>query len=176
MDVDLAPATKTKRNLSTFERCYQKWVIPVYRYFRSRVASEKEAEDLTSEVFLKVYEQLPFYTERGQFPAWLFTIVRHQIADHYRNDKSALPLEDLELPDERANLLEQTTRTDDLARLRQLISALPEMQLELIRLRFVAELTYRDIAVILGSSREAVRKQITRLLDRLHDQMEEDHA
>ena len=176
MDVDLAPATKTKRNLSTFEHCYQKWVIPVYRYFRSRVASEKEAEDLTSEVFLKVFEQFPFYTERGQFPAWLFTIVRHQIADHYRNDKPALPLEELDPPDQRANLLEHTTRTDDLDRLRQLIQALPEIQLELIRLRFVAELTYRDIAVILDSSREAVRKQITRLLARLHEQMEEDHV
>jgi len=176
MDVDQTPAIQARRNLSAFEHLYQKWLNPVYRYFRYRVNSEKEAEDLTSQVFLKIYEQLPNYIERGQFPAWLFTIVRHQIADYFRADKPVLPLEDLNLRADGTNLLEHTTRTDDLTRLSQLIRALPETELELIRLRFVAQLTYKDIAVILGSTREGVRKQIVRLLARLQDQMEEDHA
>lgn len=176
MDVDKVPDIQTRRNLKNFEAIYQKWIAPVYRYFCYRVASDKEAEDLTSQVFLKVYEQLPHYRENGRFPAWLFTIVRHQIADHFRAEKPVIPLEDLNLPDDGANLLEHATRADDLSRLRQLIRELPETELELIRLRFVAQLTYRDIAVILGSTREAVRKQISRLLAHLQDQMEEDYA
>jgi len=176
MDVDQAPATKAKRNMTAFEYLYQRWITPVYRYFRYRVTSDNEAEDLTSQVFLKVYEEWPNYTEKGQFPAWLFTIVRHQIADHFQADKLVFPLENLDFPDDRENLLEHTTRADDLSRLHKLIQALPETELELIRLRFVAQLTYRDIAIILSSTREAVRKKIVRLLAHLQDQMEEDHA
>ena len=176
MDVDQTTTIKARRNLSAFEHLYQKWITHVYHYFHSRVKSDKEAEDLTSQVFLKVYEHFPNYIEKGQFPAWLFTIVRHQIADYFRAGETVLPLEDLNLPVDGANLLEHATRTDDLNRLRQLIRALPETEQELIRLRFVAQLTYKDIAVILGGTREAVRKQIIRLLARLQDQMEEDHA
>ena len=176
MDVDQTPALKAKRNLAAFERRYRRWVAPVYRYFRYRVNQDKEAEDLTSQVFLKVYEQLPNYTENGRFPAWLFTIVRHQAADHFRSDLPEVPLEDLNLKDDQVNLLEQATRSDDLKRLSQLIRALPEPEQELIRLRFVAQLTYKDIAIIQGGKQDAIRKQVSRLLTRLQEQMEEDHA
>jgi len=176
MDVDQTPALRAKRNLAAFERHYRRWVAPVYRYFRYRVNQDKEAEDLTSQVFLKVYEQLPNYTEKGQFPAWLFTIVRHQAADHFRSDQPDVPLEDLNLKDDQVNLLEQATRSDDLKRLGRLIQALPEPEQELIRLRFVAQLTYKDIAIIQGNNQDAIRKQVSRLLARLQEQMEEDHA
>jgi len=176
MDVDQSPAIKVKRNLAAFEHHYRRWVAPVYRYFRYRVNNTKEAEDLTSQVFLKVYEQLPNYTEKGQFPAWLFTIVRHEIANHFRSDQPVVPLEDLGLKDDQANVLEQATQTDDLKRLNKLIHSLPDSEQELIRLRYVAQLTYKDLATVMGSTRDAIRKQVDRLLARLQDQMEEDHA
>lgn len=176
MDVDQIPAIKAKRNMAAFERHYRRWVAPVYRYFRYRVNNDKEAEDLTSQVFLKVYEQLPNYTEKGKFPAWLFTIVRHQITDHFRSDQPVVPLEDLSVLDDQTNVLEQATRSDDLNRLNKLIHTLSDSDQELIRLRFVAQLTHRDIATIQGSTQDAIRKQVSRLLSRLQDQMEENHA
>jgi RNA polymerase sigma-70 factor (ECF subfamily) len=176
MDVDQASNIKAKRNLAAFERRYRRWVAPVYRYFRYRVNNDKEAEDLTSQVFLKVYEQLPTYTEQGQFPAWLFTIVRHQAADHFRSGQPVVPLDEIDLKDDQPNILEQATHSDDLQRLSQLIRSLPDSEQELIRLRFVAQLTYKDIAALLGSTRDAIRKQVSRLLARLQDEMEKDHA
>jgi len=176
MDVDQIPATKAKRNLAAFERQYRRWVAPVYRYCRYRVNNDKEAEDLTSQVFLKVYEQLPNYTEQGQFPAWLFTIVRNQVTDHYRADPPVVPLEGLDLGSDQAGLLEKAAQAEDLKRLSRLIQSLPDPEQELIRLRFVAQLTYKDIAAIQGSTRDAVRKKVSRLLARLHDEMENDHA
>lgn len=176
MDEDQIPATNTKRNRAAFERQYRRWVAPVYRYCRYRVKSAKEAEDLTSQVFLKVYEQLPNYTEKGQFAAWLFTIVRHQVTDHYRAGSPVIPLEDFDLGADQSGLLEQAAQSEELKRLSQLIRSLPDPEQELIRLRFVAQLTYKDIAAIQGSTRDAVRKKVSRLLARLHAEMENDHA
>jgi RNA polymerase sigma-70 factor (ECF subfamily) len=176
MDLVQTSASKAKRHQRSFEKHYKKWITPVYRYIRYRVNSDKEAEDLTSQVFLKVYEHFPGYDEKGRFPAWLFTIVRNQLTDYYRTDKQVVPLENLHLPADRDNLLDHAARTENLIRLRRLIRELPEPKLELIRLRFVAQLTYKEIAIISGGTREAVRKQIVRLLAQLKDQMEEDHA
>ena len=102
MDVDQTTSIKAKRDMAAFERQYRRWVAPVYRYFRYRVNQDKEAEDLTSQVFLKVYEQLPNYTEQWTASlAWLFTIVRHQAADHFRSPtQPEVPLEDLNLKDD----------------------------------------------------------------------------
>lgn len=87
---------KAKTNTTVFRKHYQEWVSPVYRYFLHRVRNPKEAEDLTSQVFLKALEQLPNYTENGHFPAWLFTIVRRTSADYFRSHLPTIPLEKLE--------------------------------------------------------------------------------
>ena len=65
---------------------------------------------------------------------------------------------------------------DDLDRLKKLLVHLPEKDQELIRLRYAAQLPYKDIAAILGGTRDAARKQVDRLLRRLEDQMEENHG
>lgn len=169
-------AQRASSDKAAFKDLYEKWVTPVYRYFLHRVNNAKEAEDLTSQVFLKVCEQLPNYRENGRFPAWLFTIVRHQNADHFRSKPPVVPLAEETLPADALNPLEHATRTDDLQRLEELLQALPEEEQELIRLRFVVGLGYKDIAVILGRGKEAVRKQVARLLDRLQSQLEEDNG
>ena len=176
MDMDQTTNIKAKRDMSAFEYQYRRWVAPVYRYFRYRVNNDKEAEDLTSQVFLKVYEQLPTYTEQGQFLAWLFTIVRHLAADHFRTDQPMVPLDEVNLQDTQPNILEQATHSDDLQRLSQLIRSLPDSEQELINLRFVAQLTYKDIAALMGGTQDAIRKQVSRLLARLQDEMEKYHA
>jgi RNA polymerase sigma-70 factor (ECF subfamily) len=166
-------------SMAGYKRIYVRWLSPVYRYFYSRIGNSKDAEDLTSQVFLKVYEDLPRYRERGLFSAWLFTIVRNKAIDFFRTGSREISLEiSLEIVDpmdETPDLLTQTVRTDEIRRLRDLIRCLPEEERELIRLRFVVELRYREIGVVLNRKEDAIRKSITRLLDRLENQLETSH-
>jgi RNA polymerase sigma factor (sigma-70 family) len=162
-------------SLTGFKHLYLRWLSPVYRYFHFRAGNTKDAEDLTAQVFLKVYEKLPGYRERGQFPAWLFTIVRNQAVDYFRSERREISLETVDLLDEARDILSQTIRTDEIQRLYHLIRALPDEEQELIRLRFVAELGYREIGVVLDRKEDAVRKSIARLLARMKDQMEASH-
>jgi RNA polymerase sigma-70 factor (ECF subfamily) len=77
--------------------------------------------------------------------------------------------------DKTNDLLTQSVQTDELLRLNRLIQSLPEEEKELIRLRFVVELGYKEIGAILDRKEDAVRKSISRLLDRMQSQLEVDH-
>ena len=163
-----------QRSLEGFKELYNQWLSPVYRYFYYRVGNVKEAEDLASQVFLKVYEELPRYRDKGRFSAWLFTIVRNKTADYFRSPHPEVALETVDPGDRTFDLLDQTVRSDELQRLDRLIRTLPEDEQELIRLRFVVQLGYREIGAILNRNEDAVRKNISRLLARLQVQLEVD--
>ena len=159
-----------------FRPLYLQWVTPVYKYLLSRLRDPLETEDLTSQVFLTACEQLPRYDHRGRFAAWLFTIARNKARDHYRTARRSVSLDDVEAHGSDPDLLAQAIRSDEIKRLDRTIRALPEADLDLVRLRFTAGLTYGDIGVLLGKSAEAVRKQLERLLARMQSQMEDDDA
>jgi RNA polymerase sigma-70 factor (ECF subfamily) len=173
---DASLVQAARQSLAGFKPLYQKWLMPVYRYFYYRVGNEKDAEDLTAQIFLKIYEELPRYRERGHFPAWLFALVRNKAADYFRRGHPDVHFETVRLADESTDLLAHAIRSDEIQSLARLIGALQVDEQELIRLRFIAELSYAEIGVLLGMKEDATRKSISRLLARLKVQLEVRHA
>ncbi len=173
-EADLIRAAQT--NPAHFRLLYLKWVTPVYKYLLARLRDPLEAEDLTSQVFLTACERLPRYDHRGRFAAWLFTIARNKVRDCYRTTGRSTPLEEAEARGSDPDLLTQAIQSDEIQRLERTIRALPEADLDIIRLRFTAGLTYGDIGALFGKREDAVRKHLARLLARLQSQMEDDDA
>lgn len=173
-EADLIRAAQT--NPARFRPLYLQWVTPVYKYLLARLGDPLEAEDLTSQAFLAACEMLPRYNHRGRFAAWLFTIARNKARDHYRTAGRSARLEETEAHGSDPDLLTQAIQSDEIQRLERTIRALPEADLDLIRLRFTAGLTHSDIGAVLGKREDAVRKQLARLLARLQSQMEDDDA
>lgn len=79
----------------SFARLYDAYFERVFRYVYFRVSDDQTAEDLTSQVFLKAWENLPRYKPSGHFLAWLYTIARNQVIDHYRTRKETVPLDEV---------------------------------------------------------------------------------
>ena len=172
-EADLAlPARRTP---ALFKKLYLRWVSPVYRYLLYQAGDTSVAEDLTSQVFLTALEQLPRYKHRGTFAAWIFTIARNKARDHFRKSARQVSMEDVAEAVIRPDLLGEVIHADQLERLDSLVRALPEGELEMIRLRYVAELSLAEIGALVHRSEEATRKAISRLLTRLQRQMEDDH-
>ncbi len=165
-----------QRDPARFRPLYLQWVTPVYKYLLARLRDPLEAEDLTSQVFLTACEQLPRYNHRGRFAAWLFTIARNKCRDYYRTAGRSASLDEAEALGSDPDLLAVAIRSDEIQRLERTIRALPEAELDLVRLRFTAGLTYAEIGALLGKREDAVRKQLERLLARLQFQMEDDNA
>ena len=57
---------------------------------------EDTAEDLTQEVFMKVYHSAPSYQPRAKFKTWLYQIARNRVIDYYREKKLTVALEEVE--------------------------------------------------------------------------------
>jgi RNA polymerase sigma-70 factor, ECF subfamily len=131
-----------------------------------------EAEDLTQEVFLKVYRTLHLYRpESGALDTWIVRVARNHFIDHYRKFKTekvnTAPLEDhhetlarptvhLETPDQSLD------RKEAAERVHALLARLPQDQREAVILRDLEELTYEEIADLLKVPIGTVKSRINR--------------
>lgn len=155
---------------------YDSYARRVYRYLLSRVTNHEDAEDLTAQTFVSVIEALPRYQHRGQFTAWLFQIAHSKAMDFFRRNSSKVQKEAEMNGMVFDETLEKVIQDQNVESLRMLIQSLDENERELLRLRFVVDLTYLEIAELLGRREDAVRKSVNRILERLHAQMEAKNA
>jgi RNA polymerase sigma-70 factor (ECF subfamily) len=157
-----------------FAALYDRYVQRLYHYCYHRTNDVHDAEDLTAQTFLAALEALPHYRQDGHFAAWLFTIARNKVVDYYRRTPN-IPLdESMEspIPSDLAGEAETSQQKGILLRALQ---ALTEDEQEIIRLRYVAELPFAEIARSLRKSESATKKMLYRLLARLKSRMEAEH-
>jgi RNA polymerase sigma-70 factor (ECF subfamily) len=95
--------------------------------------------------------------------------------DYFRKQCEEVPLDEAETIPAEANLLQQVIKTERSAFLAELISALPEDEQELIRLRYLAELNFAEIGHLLVQKEDTVKKTLYRLLARLKAQVDTEY-
>jgi len=158
-----------------FAKLYDAYVERVARYIYFRVSEDCDMEDLVSQVFLKAWENLDRYKiGSSPFIAWLYTIARNLVIDHYRTKKNNLPLEeaiavpsDLAMPDEIA----QTHF--DLEAMRDGLQALSKDQQQALILKYIVGLPNDSIAKIMNKQEGTVRGLQMRGLQTLAKYMKE---
>jgi RNA polymerase sigma factor (sigma-70 family) len=135
----------------------------VYSYVAYRIGAGADAEDVTSEVMLRAVRYRASYDPlKGKPVTWLLGIARTCIDDHLAS--SALVVENRS---EIAAAGEHETETVDRVVVGDAVARLNERDRELIALRYGADLSTRQISVVLGLSRNAVDVALHRTRDRL---------
>lgn len=144
---------------AAFGSLYERHLDRIYRYIYYRVRTESEAEDLTEHVFLRAYEAIGRYEQRGlPFAAWLYRMAHNAIIDHYRGSRPTTPIEDaFDLEDGRQNPLDAVQANFDREELRIAIAHLTSDQQRVIVMRFVDGLSHAEVAEMLGKNEGAVR-------------------
>jgi RNA polymerase sigma-70 factor (ECF subfamily) len=144
-----------------FGEIYTLHLDAIYRYVYFRVGDTNDAEDLTEQVFLKAWEALPGYNQRGNpFTSWLYRIAHNMVVDHHRRQKPMIPMPLLEKGNwecKQATALEQVIEVEEAAALAAAVAQLPEEQQQVIILRFVEGLNHTEVARIIEKSEGACR-------------------
>lgn len=149
-----------------FGKLYQKYLDRLYRYIFYRVGQKSEiAEDVVQTVFVKAWEKLETFKE-GSFQAWLYTIARNTLIDHIRGHGRFEQLDE-SVVDEKAHVEQHVATKLQAEQIMQQIKYLTEEQQEVLLLRFVNELSHKEIAATLGKREDAVRALQYRALQEL---------
>lgn len=156
-----ATQQRDEPGIQEFQALYEDNLVSVYRYVFKSLRNREEAEDLTSQVFLKALRFLDPERSAHGARSWLFQIAHTTIADYWRTYYRA-PTSSLEVrlevgwegPPEEVIL-----GTNDLVadRVRNLLQALPERYREVLSCRFLLNLSIRETAATMGVSEANVK-------------------
>ncbi|WP_407697855.1 ECF subfamily RNA polymerase sigma factor, BldN family [Streptomyces kaniharaensis] len=144
-----------------FGRLYDHYADTVYRYIYYRVGSRATAEDLTSETFLRALRRIGTFTWQGRdFGAWLVTIARNLVADHFKSSRFRLEVTTGEMLD--SNECERSPEESVLeslsnAALLDAVQRLNPQQQECVTLRFLQGLSVAETARIMGKNEGAIK-------------------
>ena len=141
---------------SLFEKYYDK----IARYIFVRIGDQAQAEDLSSEVFLKALRSLDSYEERGiAMQSWLFRIAHNLVVDHYRKaaKQKTVPIDTVQVEAEEDPLTTAETNIE-FEKVTRAMEQLTREQREVLELRFFGGLTSKETGSILKKSDGAVRE------------------
>ncbi|MER6510158.1 sigma-70 family RNA polymerase sigma factor [Nonomuraea sp. NPDC001636] len=146
----------------SFGTLYDRYVDLVYRYIYFRVGSHQLAEDLTSETFLRALRRIGDFTWQGRdFGAWLVTIARNLVADHFKSGRYRLEIptgELIDVPLEGAHIPENAVVTAIINdRVLRAVRDLNPDQQECVVLRFLHGLSLAETALIMGKKSGAIK-------------------
>ena len=135
------------------EKIYLEYREKVFRYVRGKVRNTADAEDIVSEIFLKIQTTLDSYDEeKATLSTWIYTITHNAVCNFYRaQSKRALPLDEnaFDLDDEYGVMteIENEILKEQLA---VALEALTEREQDIIVLYYYHEMPLGDIAIKMG--------------------------
>lgn len=143
--------------LAAFDVLYQRYAARLFGYVRRMVDDDATAEDLLQDVILSVLQPGGFDETRGRFGAWLFAVARNRCLDLRRaaaRGAARAPL--LAASVDREHAPDERRRNA----VRTAVASLPEAQQQLLLLKQIGGLTYREIAEVHGIPEGTVKSRL----------------
>jgi RNA polymerase sigma-70 factor (ECF subfamily) len=175
-----APGPSRESIETLIQRCLQgdelAWAAIVRQYRRNVfnvaykfVGRHDEAEDLTQDIFLKIFKSLDTFDRRANFQTWLTSIARNLCIDHYRRVRKEretidrdVDVGELPTPSNDPGQLALLEQRDRVELLRRALAVLPETLRSAILMRDLQEMSYQEIARTLQLPEGTVKSRINR--------------
>jgi len=152
-------ARAVKRDPEAFSELYVRFYEPVLRRASMIVRERQDAEDVTSEAFLRAWNAIDRFQDRDvSIQAWFVTIAERIAIKQMRGRRPSVDIEDVVLgvaPDTLPEAMMQ--RTAELETLRSAMEELPPIQREIVAKRFLEDLSYSELGIELGKPVGTVR-------------------
>lgn len=158
-----------------FAAIYDRYVDKVYRFIYFKVGHDQAlAEDLTSDTFMRALRRIKDFSWQGRdIGAWLITIARNLVFDHYKSGRSRLEVTGIDptfegggddVVDPENEALASVTRSE----LRAAIHMLNPEQAEVIELRFLQDLSVSETAAALDKTEGSIKAMQFRAVKTLY--------
>ena len=167
---------QAKTDQEAFGQLYERYSQRIYQYIYYRTGSDADAEDLAAKTFMRAWQHMGSYDDRGvPFSAWLYRIAHNLVANWHRDRsrRKVISLDDLgrwqvneEGPEASALLAE------DRAALLSAVRRLPSDRQELLALKFVEHLSNAEIGGVMGRSEGAIKSLYHRTLMSLREELQ----
>lgn len=140
----------------------------IYRFLYRRMGNKAAAEDVTQDTFIKFIKNLPYYKEKNKLKSFLFTIAINTSNDYFRRYKqepSFLTLDNIgeEITEDK------TLQKEDALIVREAVLSLPDIQRDVIILRFYHDLKIKEIASVQKVPVPTVKTRLRRALKALKE-------
>ena len=157
-----------------FADLVQRWDRRLLAFLTKATGDPDAAKDLRQEVFLRLHRYRTSYDANYAFTTWLFRIVANVLATWHaknlRRSTSRAPLQDA--ADTSPSPSDCASHTETVDQVRAAIGKLSPAERQMLLLRFDLELSYREIAEILGAPETTVKSRLYALLQRLRQSLE----
>lgn len=159
-----------------FGQLYDQYLAKIYRFVFIKVSSQTDAEDLTQQIFLNAWQNIKSFQFQGfSISSWFYRIAYNEVIDFYRTRKHHETIETL--PEE---ILSESPGTDrildqnvEIEKIKAALQKLEGDQQNVLLMKFVDDLSNKEIAQILNKSEGAIRVIQHRALKQLKEQLNE---
>jgi RNA polymerase sigma-70 factor (ECF subfamily) len=167
-----------KKDKEAFVEAYDLYIDQIFRFVYFKVGDKEEASDLTSAVFLKTWNYIQDNSVENikTLRALIYKIARTTIIDYYRKNsnfnKVTIDGEDedrIDIKDEKQDIARQAEINSDFGLLEKKMKDLKDEYREVIVLRFIDELSIKEISSVIGKPKNNVRVLIHRALKALRE-------
>lgn len=144
---------------------------PRLKYYVRRLNLNSETDDILQDIWIKVFRKIRKLKENNSFPTWLYRIARNEVFGRFRNDEKFVELpEEKEIPEYIDNNHEFSA--EDAEHLHTALNKIQPYHREVLTLSFIEQMTYEQIAEIIGCNKGTVRSRLFYAKQSLREEME----
>lgn len=150
----------------------QRYFRQIFLFAKTYVKEDREAEDVTQEVFVKLWKNIKKYDPEKKFKTWLFQITKNTCIDVLRKRKDLLPagnIEEEQMLDSLASIADKNPLPEEIfdseqftKNLEEILKTLPNSQRQAITLHLQQDMTFQEIAEILNEPLNTVKSRYRR--------------
>lgn len=153
-----------------FASVYDLYIGKIYNFIFYKTLHQPLAEDLTSQTFLKAWKNIKQF-QGGSFSAWLYSIARNLVIDHFRAQKEFLNIDDCWDLQASDDIFKEVDDRLKIEKIKTAFSQLNSKEREILILRFWQDLSFKEIALILQKNEGAVKMSFGRAVNALKKEM-----
>ncbi len=172
--------TQTYNEKELIERCqggdteafgllYDHHVRTIYNFIYYKTHHKETAEDITSQTFFKALTHIDSVDTTRSFLSWLYKIAHNSVLDHYRTKRHTEDIDDVYDLSTEEDTVGMIDDREEAAKVKKYLEKLTPLERDIIIMRVWQELSYKEIAEIVGKTEASCKMMYSRSLKKLRD-------